>query len=926
MSFASTQFQSPTYNNITSVGIINGNNLTNTGTINTNNLTVSGDASILNPVQIITNDGATSTGLIVENQNAGSSGTSINSINVLQGGYGAQYSGILTQGIGASFQISVGSNSTFDEVMGGDQTNLNISSTNLNTNNLNVSGTTTLNGELNLIDNPTLNFSNTTGVVSIDFNPTNSNLYFNNNDGAGFYFNQPLRFNIRNFVLEALNRGGSNILKRNSHPIPNEVNFFTFTIFQVSRSATSFITLKMASGQSINIPTNGFSDAANELVKQYVVNSRNAGFCAVLLHAQLIRDGVLPYDADWAAVVVANKALRNYLNKQLGLNLSQIPSKEDYGMGYLSEFDMYFNCSNHSKLVEILKKNGFKNVDTEIIQKLKAKKASLRSVVYRWRDTMFHLWDLEGNPTEMKEKAVENKSYKSPEDVQKELNNQKKSLIHSKTSSSTDEEENDEQGGRSEENNNLTNNVATNNSADYIAAINNLAADNAATNNLKNSSMDVVEEIQHGGNHHQKNFKAPKQIIKVKDDIQLYETHPDAVRQMIRHIFQPLYANLDPTMYQDVTIYDPCAGNRVFGQVFNEFGFTNVEERDLYTLKEKAFRSGKPFIMLLPTSCIHHKGVNKLIIKYGAIQIGIPRDAPKFLYNGNINYTEIREPAIISVPPAAVVSHGGSTETSLIASSNINNGESSKISIAIVSALVTNDHFKRDKDTISMWQCLSARTGIPFIVDTHELETSSFWNKQRVALKFLKHYEWILYVDTDTYFVNRHSVGILRNFVKDMNSKSVHFVLQETEKFGLDAGVFMVRNSPPGRKFLHDWLNYSYRSWINSDNGALYLYFLRYTIPAYNGSCDHFLFHEEYDDIGKSGAKFWPCFYDQFETNGIVESKINDMYILSTKSPLRMTAWFKRDPNTQFVYHNKDIAKQFGIADADDCDLLRKRP
>eukprot|EP01038_Epipyxis_sp_PR26KG_P015529 gene15529-20964_t len=184
----------------------------------------------------------------------------------------------------------------------------------------------------------------------------------------------------------------------------------------------------MQQQQAITIPNVGFSNKVKDLIKQYSkVSITDADFCAQLIYAQLVRDGIIPHDADWA-MVTTDINLKTYLDKEIAMSLPHELNEADHGMGYVSECNLYFNCKFLDDLVNTLKHHGFQNVKDEIIQKLKAEKET--------QEHMFHSWNLEGNPAQLREKKAENDSFKTKDDIEKELNDQINSLILSRNPSS----------------------------------------------------------------------------------------------------------------------------------------------------------------------------------------------------------------------------------------------------------------------------------------------------------------------------------------------------------------------------------------------------------------------------------------------------------------------------------------------------------
>jgi hypothetical protein len=76
-----------------------------------------------------------------------------------------------------------------------------------------------------------------------------------------------------------------------------------------------------------------------------------------------------------------------------------------------------------------------------------------------------------------------------------------------------------------------------------------------------------------------------------------------------------------------------------------------------------------------------------------------------------------------------------------------------------------------------------------------------------------------------------------------------HLILNEAwieDIGGLDAGVFLVRNTPRGKELLEHWIAYEYRSWTNGDNGALNIFYLNETISNYDHHCDELLYDQLY--------------------------------------------------------------------------------
>ena len=152
-------------------------------------------------------------------------------------------------------------------------------------------------------------------------------------------------------------------------------------------------------------------------------------------------------------------------------------------------------------------------------------------------------------------------------------------------------------------------------------------------------------------------------------------------------------------------------------------------------------------------------------------------------------------------------------------------------------------------------------------------------DKQHALRKYLPHYDWLLYVDPDTFIMDRASgYQTLLALLTKLDAGGYHVAMAELHHSGVggfDAGVVLIKRSAVGERFITEWLQGSRREWRNADNGFLNVLFLNWVLPASEtGRCDHFLYKHELKVNGsmaktresapaavKAYRSFFPCFY-----------------------------------------------------------------
>lgn len=199
--------------------------------------------------------------------------------------------------------------------------------------------------------------------------------------------------------------------------------------------------------------------------------------------------------------------------------------------------------------------------------------------------------------------------------------------------------------------------------------------------------------------------------------------------------------------------------------------------------------------------------------------------------------------------------------------------------LGMVTVISAGSYLERDRDSIALMNCFSLRHGVPYFVEPHHFG-DNWYNKQHALLKYLEHFEWVLYVDADTYVVDRErGFRALLTMTERLDAGGYHVAMAELHHSGVggfDAGVMLLKNSPTTVRFLREWLDGKERSWRNADNGFLNILFLRWVLGRrYDGACDHHLYknyvrnrngttvaaRESSKDSVNAYYGFFPCFY-----------------------------------------------------------------
>ena len=252
---------------------------------------------------------------------------------------------------------------------------------------------------------------------------------------------------------------------------------------------------------------------------------------------------------------------------------------------------------------------------------------------------------------------------------------------------------------------------------------------------------------------------------------------------------------------------------------------------------------------------------------------------------------------------------------------------------AIVSVLGTANHFEKDGFLATNMMCYAAYHDIPFHLETSST-SESFWDKQYAILKYLPKYEWIVYVDTDTFISPSIDLG------KWLLSKSdkIHGIFIEISidgrRLGIDAGVFAIRSSPVGEKIMNDWISMAGVDWYNADNGAFNIVMLQTILQnSYDGHCNKFL--KRSHKLAHYHS-FFDCYYTTLLGNDTIanDPSFEKKNIFSSGKvstiPFEVNDWFHKKNLVSrqlelepLIYHNKDIAERFNLDSG--CSILRNK-
>eukprot|EP00966_Prymnesium_polylepis_P132604 3065753-Prymnesium_polylepis.2 len=117
---------------------------------------------------------------------------------------------------------------------------------------------------------------------------------------------------------------------------------------------------------------------------------------------------------------------------------------------------------------------------------------------------------------------------------------------------------------------------------------------------------------------------------------------------------------------------------------------------------------------------------------------------------------------------------------------------SSRRRLAMMTVLSDGHYMERDREAISLMTCFAIQHNIPYYIETH-MFGSNWYNKQLALRKYMSAYDWIFYVDADTYIMNRlNGRKQLMAYISMLEEGGYHMAFSELHHSGVggfDAGV-----------------------------------------------------------------------------------------------------------------------------------------
>ena len=249
------------------------------------------------------------------------------------------------------------------------------------------------------------------------------------------------------------------------------------------------------------------------------------------------------------------------------------------------------------------------------------------------------------------------------------------------------------------------------------------------------------------------------------------------------------------------------------------------------------------------------------------------------------------------------------------------NYSKTRYNIAIVTfALMYPDemrHVKNILPALTQRNCYCVKWGYNCFTEVMNLDTDldgdrMHYNKQIVVRKYLPYYDYVVFSDSDQYFLMENRV---EDHVED--DIAVYLALCTHPQSIFDAGLFIMKNTKFSYDFLDEWYEKSnptkHPRYINSDNGILHVLALQRK-DGYDGSCDHLL------DPSSDIDAIVPCFLKftngsrkgQFKWNYIKLS--DDLVDFSHGKNIEYTKSVTNKVNV-LAYHGKNIYEFFKRSD-----------
>mmetsp|Transcript_22397 Transcript_22397/g.37011 ORF Transcript_22397/g.37011 Transcript_22397/m.37011 type:complete len:400 (-) Transcript_22397:237-1436(-) len=113
---------------------------------------------------------------------------------------------------------------------------------------------------------------------------------------------------------------------------------------------------------------------------------------------------------------------------------------------------------------------------------------------------------------------------------------------------------------------------------------------------------------------------------------------------------------------------------------------------------------------------------------------------------------------------------------------------------------------QKNKYEMSALQCYAAIHGYPMYIEHFQLQTDRafIFTKLRTILKYLPHFQWILYVDSDVVIANRS------RRIEEFLDSNYDFIFQERDSnWEWFTNAFFVKNTDYALSFVNQWLSMS---------------------------------------------------------------------------------------------------------------------
>ena len=139
--------------------------------------------------------------------------------------------------------------------------------------------------------------------------------------------------------------------------------------------------------------------------------------------------------------------------------------------------------------------------------------------------------------------------------------------------------------------------------------------------------------------------------------------------------------------------------------------------------------------------------------------------------------------------------------------------------LAIVTFVSEGRYFDRDRDPIALMNCFALHHRVPYYIESHDYG-AHWYNKQHALRKYLPFYRWLLYLDSDTYVLDRvNGLRTILNLTATLDAQGYHIGVSELHHSGaggFDAGAMLMKSSSVSWRLLDEWSAGSERDWRNA--------------------------------------------------------------------------------------------------------------